>query len=130
MSEMRSRIMKAAAYLFDISAAELDSRSRVQHIMPARFAVYKALSLRKWSYSKIGKFLERDHTSILYGINRANYMIERDEAYAEKVLKLAAMRLTSVQMNAEKVESALESLREQHGWNKEYEKDKEWLIIQ
>ena len=80
MSELKRRIIKASADLFDLSAQELESQSRMSYLMPARFAIYKALHMRGWAYSRIGKLLGKDHSTIIYGISRADYMIERDEA--------------------------------------------------
>lgn len=123
MSEMRRRIMKAAADLFDMSVAELDSPARFSYIMPARFAVYKALHLRGWTYSRIGRLLGKDHSTIMYGVSRADYMIERDEEYAAQVLHLASMRLTPGPISSVALEEQLMDLREKHGWHTQYSED-------
>jgi len=115
--------MKAAADLFDMSVAELDSPARFSYIMPARFAVYKALHLRGWTYSRIGRLLGKDHSTIMYGVSRADYMIERDEEYAAQVLHLASMRLTPVPISSVALEEQLMGLRKKHGWHTQYSED-------
>lgn len=130
MSELKRRIIKASADLFDLSAQELESQSRMSYLMPARFAIYKALHMRGWAYSRIGKLLGKDHSTIIYGISRADYMIERDEEYAARVLHLASMRLMPVPIKTNTLEEQLADLREQHGWSTLKQESGEWLEIE
>ena len=65
--------------------------------MPARFALYKALQLRGWSTSKIGHAIGgRDHSTILHGIKRAEYMMERNPHFANAVQRLAELKPTAI----------------------------------
>lgn len=90
---MRKEIIKECAYLFCLDVEELVGRSHMRHICKARFALYKALHLRGGSYSAIGRAIGgRDHTTIMHGIARADYMMEKDPHYARRVKWLVAMQ--------------------------------------
>lgn len=90
---MKREIINKCAELFDIHPRDLVSNARFGFLMPARFALYKALHMRGWAYSRIGKCLDgRDHTTIIHGVDRATYMMERDPAYAQKVQILAELK--------------------------------------
>lgn len=125
MSEIKIRLLNKASELFDIHKRDLDSDIRFAFIMPARFAMYKALRERGWSYPRIGKLFGKDHSTIMYGVSRADYMIERDEEYAAQVLHLASMRLTPAPISSLSLEEQLMDLREKHGWQTEYSEDSE-----
>jgi chromosomal replication initiator protein len=90
---MKKEIINKCAELFDVHPRDLVSDARFGFLIPARFALYKALHLRGWSYARIGRGLGgRDHATIIHGVNRANYMMERDPAYAQKVEILAELK--------------------------------------
>lgn len=91
---MKKEIINKCAELFDVHPRDLVSDARFGFLMPARFALYKALHLRGWAYARIGRWLGgRDHTTIIHGVNRATYMMERDPDYEQKVIQLATMSL-------------------------------------
>ena len=68
MSEIKARLLNKASELFDVHKRDLNSRVRFAFIMPARFAMYKALRERNWSYPRIGRFSFNinDSSSFLY----------------------------------------------------------------
>lgn len=77
--------------LTGVHPRDLASRARFAFISEARFVLYKALHLRGWSYSKIGRELGRDRTSVREGVKRADYMMGRDSVFTRRVQELATM---------------------------------------
>lgn len=90
---LKSDYVKAAAEMFHVHPRDLVSHYRFNFLMLPRFALYKALRLRGWSYPQIGRLLDRDHSTIIYGIQRADYYMERDPGYAAKVKALAELQI-------------------------------------
>jgi chromosomal replication initiation ATPase DnaA len=86
---MKNEIVKLCATLFGVPVKDLVSPKRSKHIVEARFALYAALRMRGWSYPRIGRFLGRDHATVMYGVQRAEYIMERHRSYEEKVEKLS-----------------------------------------
>lgn len=94
---MKQEIIKACADMFGIHPRDLVGDARMGFLMPARFALYKAFHMRGWSYSRVGRAIGgRDHTTIMHGIARAEYMMEKDPRYAERVRQLAEMKPTAI----------------------------------
>lgn len=90
---VKQEIIKECAYLFGLDVEELVGRSHMQHICKARFALYKAFHLRGWSYSAVGRAIGgRDHTTIINGIARAEYWMEKDPRYARRIERLVTMQ--------------------------------------
>jgi chromosomal replication initiation ATPase DnaA len=89
---VKKQIVNKCADLFDLTPEVLVSRKRRKYVTYARFALYTALRRRGWSYLSIGAFLGRDHATIMYGVRAAEYLIERDEEYAEKVQTLVDLK--------------------------------------
>lgn len=85
---MKNEIIAECCNLFDIHPRDLVGPTRFGFLMPARFAMYKALASRGWAYAQIGAFLNRDRTTVRHGITRAEYMARRDPDYADKVQHL------------------------------------------
>jgi chromosomal replication initiation ATPase DnaA len=86
---MKGEIIKLCATLFEVPVKDLVSPKRSKPIVEARFALYAALRMRGWSYTRIGRFLGRDHATVMYGVQRAEYIMERHPLYEEKVEKLS-----------------------------------------
>lgn len=86
-------IAQRCCELTGVHPRDLAGRYRFAFISEARFALYKALHLRGWSYSKIGRELDRDRTSVRNGVDRANYMMVRDKTFKGIVHTLATMPL-------------------------------------
>lgn len=89
---MKQEIIIKCSELFKIHPRDLLGRYRFDFIMPARFALYKALRMRGWSYPEIGRKFDRDHSTVIYGVKRAEYMMLKDAEYAAKVVELAKMK--------------------------------------
>ena len=94
---MKSKLVELCAEMFDIHPRDLMGPYRFGFLTRARFALYKALRIRGWSYSAIGTFVGgRDHTTIIYGVRRAEYFMERNPAYAAKIKALSESRPASI----------------------------------
>jgi chromosomal replication initiation ATPase DnaA len=76
------------ARLFNIHPRDLLGTYRFRFIVRARQALYLALRRRGWSYPAIGRFLSRDHSSVIYGTKMALHLSQRDPEYAAKIERL------------------------------------------
>ena len=85
---LKSDFVNAAAEMFCIHPRDLVGPYRYQFLLPARFALSKALRLRGWTLPAIGRLVNRDHTTIIYQIERADYYMERDAGFAAKIQAL------------------------------------------
>jgi chromosomal replication initiation ATPase DnaA len=94
---VKRELVNECAKAFRVPAEVLVGRGQRLTLMPARFALYKALKLRGWSYLAIGSFLGRDHTTIMYGVKRAEWMAERDAEYADKIERIAAWKPAAIE---------------------------------
>lgn len=56
--------------LSGISQRDILGTSRAQEIMRARQLLYAVLRGVGWSYPRIGKFVGRDHTSVMSGVKQ------------------------------------------------------------
>jgi len=63
--ESAQRIASAIARRHGLEVEELLNGGRYPHLVRARRDVAVALREQRWSYSAIGRFLNRDHTSIM-----------------------------------------------------------------
>lgn len=90
---LKSDFVNAAAEMFCVHPRDLVGPYRFNFLMLPRFALYKALRMRGWSYPQIGRFLNRDHSTIIHGVDRAEWKMERDAEYAAKVKALAELKM-------------------------------------
>lgn len=128
MSEAKIRILNKASELFDLSVKELSGNQRYRYLMPARFAMYKALRVRAFSYPRIGKlFGGKDHSTIIHGVKRAEYMMERDPEYKAKVEELINTRLSPEAISLDDLEVQLSELRKANGVPDPVEDQEDWL---
>ena len=90
---LNSELVNAAAEMFHIHPRDLIGPYRFKFLMSGRFALAKALRMRGWTLSEIGRLMNRDHTSIMYQVKEAEYWMSRDQAYADKVKALAELKI-------------------------------------
>lgn len=89
-------IINYAAWLFKVDAGDLLSHKRGQRVMRARFALYLALARRNVALrgkphpTGIGRSVKRDHSTVVYGLKRAEYIAQRDPAFAAAVGRIAS----------------------------------------
>jgi len=77
------RIINEVAAIYEVSADELRSPKRNSQISKARqIAIYAVSKITELSYTEIGKeFGGRDHSTIVYAINKVKKIIEKDKSY-------------------------------------------------
>lgn len=79
----KDRCIQAAAAWIGIKPKELLGSARCRPIAYARFALMLALRREGWSLPLIGLWLgKRDHTTIMYGIARAQELLGTDADFA------------------------------------------------
>lgn len=86
-------IINETCELFKVHQRDLMGNYRFKFLMPARFALAKALRLRGWSYPQIAKGLGYHHTTGMYRVREAEYLMSRDPKFAEKVHHLANLKM-------------------------------------
>lgn len=86
-----SDIVAECANLFHINKSLIISKKRFRPAVRARQALAMALSIRGHSTSAIGRWLDRDHTTIMYNLDVAKMLMERDSIFGQKVFALAQM---------------------------------------
>lgn len=73
---------------FDVHKSDLLGNYKFGFLIPPRFALYKILRARGMSLPQIGRWCGgRDHTTIIHGIKRAEYMMEKNKEYCTKIEK-------------------------------------------
>ena len=93
---IRDAIILKASELFKVHPRDIISHHRFDFVTRARFAICKALRMRGWSYAQIGRFLKRDHSTVIHAVKRADYMMEKDPDYAEAVKALSEITVRVV----------------------------------
>lgn len=84
-------IIARAAKFAEITVAELTGQGRAQHVSRVRFAVMRTLRARGLSSPRIGALLgNRDHTTILSGLKRAEALYRSDVSFADLCDAVAA----------------------------------------
>ena len=86
-----SDIVKEGARIFNVCDKDIYKDTRFTEIMRARKALYLALFMRGASKSKIGQVMNRDHSTVMYGLKAAGVLMERDAEFKSKVEYLANM---------------------------------------
>lgn len=86
-------IVQRCAELFLIAPRDLVGRYRFDFVMRARFALYLALRLQGRSYQNIGKIVDRDHSTIMNGVDRAEWFFKRDSVFAQRVQELSQIKV-------------------------------------
>ena len=70
-SMRRHRILHEVCLEFDITLPDLMSSCKARTLVTARHCAYWLIRRLGYSFSQIGKFMDRDHSSIMYGVVRA-----------------------------------------------------------
>lgn len=86
-----SEIINKCADLFCINRDMITLKSKMRTAVRARQALAMALSIRGHSTSAIGRWLDRDHTTIMHNLDVAKKIMSRDSLFGEKVFILAQM---------------------------------------
>lgn len=86
---MKTALLAKCADMFGVTTDDILSMRRGENTLAARRAFYLAMRRRGWSFKAIGKFMGRDHTTIITGARNAAEQASYCAAYAEKIRELA-----------------------------------------
>lgn len=87
--ERFERALDRAAALFEVPRREVAGACRVKRVVRARQAVFAACYRAfDTSSTEIGWYANRDHTTVLWGIERADERWSADEDYADRVREI------------------------------------------
>lgn len=101
---LTSDLVLAGSKMFNIHPDVIYGDNRTAFICRARFGLYMALYLRGASKSQIGRIMRRDHTTVIHGITRAEWIMERDDSFKGVVNKLVSMHVDLGHREKEQVE--------------------------
>ena len=91
----KDQLLSKCSEMFDVKRHQIIGASHLKFIMPARFAMYKALRERGLSFPQIGDFMGgRHHTTIIDGVIVCERRMAADPDYAEKVNRLIELATT------------------------------------
>ncbi len=68
----RKRILYEVACHFDIKVEDISSRRRYQTLIAPRYIAAYLLREMGYSYPRIGHYLDRDHSTIVYAVSRVH----------------------------------------------------------
>lgn len=78
--------VEAVARIYRVKADEVMSHSRRDRAVKARQAVMWMLRyFRGWSYMEIGRLMNRDHSTVVYGIGRHDMRLGRQTGVSAQV---------------------------------------------
>lgn len=79
-------IMDAVSEVFDVTRDEIMCTNRSKRMTRPRFVVYYLAWLHtKRSVANIGRFMDRDHTTVMYGRDKCISLKNSEPEFAEKV---------------------------------------------
>lgn len=74
-------VFTATANYYNVSLVDMKGQSRKKEIiMPRKIAMYIAYNYGHFTQSDIGKFVNKDHTSVRYSVQQVETMLEIDES--------------------------------------------------
>lgn len=81
-----AKIINATSKVFNVRNDEIIGRTRNKAVASARQVVYMiARTSTEMTLPQIGKVMKRDHTTVLYGINKASERAEKDQQFADMI---------------------------------------------
>lgn len=84
-------IIEATAAAFEVKPRDLLSERRDHPSVSARHAaMWLARRLTLHGYPSLGQLFRRDHSSVMYGVERASARMHDDEKYASRIRRLEA----------------------------------------
>ena len=76
------RLVASACAHFGVTVDELRSQRRHGPISRARWAIAHVLIDRVgWSYPRAARLLDKDHSSLIYGVREAEKLLREDESF-------------------------------------------------
>lgn len=91
-------VLQEAGRLFGVHPRDIRGKARYEFIQPARRAFCVAMRLRGNSYPSIGRFLDRDHSTIIYAARIAEKRMAVDAEYRRKIEEMAAWQETPLRL--------------------------------
>lgn len=107
-------IMRMSAKHYGVSLEELVSPMRRRAYSKPRWAIHMALHRRKRKHCEIGRWMNRNHATIIYGIRQAEYWIERDPEFRDLIDRMASF--APVPLTQEIIESLTQSKESDNGY--------------
>lgn len=102
---LTKRVLAVACDAFGVNETELLSPRRYLYLVRARWAVMYALRAAGWSYPRIGKWMGRDHATVINGIHKARELRRSDDDFGEALVEVVrAAMVRPVPVKAELVE--------------------------
>jgi chromosomal replication initiator protein len=85
-----NQILEAVSEVFEVDRGALLGRSRAREVaLPRQIAMYLLRKEAKISLPQIGEALGgRDHTTVMYGCDKINDLLERDEQVRRRVAQV------------------------------------------
>jgi chromosomal replication initiation ATPase DnaA len=91
-SERIERGVDIAAKVFEVPHREILSKGRIPSVTRARLALYAALyDGCQTSYTEMGWRLQRDHSTLVWGVKQARAMAADDPEYATALARVCAV---------------------------------------
>lgn len=104
-----SDILTIASQLSCISTERLIGLSRLKRVVRVRQACYLVARECGHTYPQIGKYMHRDHSSVIYGAQKALDIAERDQVYSAFLDRLRRLSKSSAPFVAERLNAILVS---------------------
>jgi hypothetical protein len=92
LDNFTGQVAQLAATLYDVPVLELFNANRQHEIVRVRNAVFRVLrEVRGWSFPVIAKLVgDKDHTTVMWGIQRCEHWCFHDEEYRKRYELLLA----------------------------------------
>lgn len=84
-------VIKEACRLFDVHERDLLGPAQFNFLIPARFAVCKALVDRGNSQSQVARWMNRNRTTVRNALIKASYLSQHNPEYRAKVKALTQL---------------------------------------
>jgi chromosomal replication initiation ATPase DnaA len=91
-------VKNEALRIFDICERDLIGDNRFVEMTRPRMALYKVYRDRGMSLTQIGRYLKRDHSTVLSGLRRIEVVMEQDPTYREQVEYLASFSANNLKL--------------------------------
>lgn len=91
-------IKQEALRMFDICERDLIGDNRFVEMTRPRMALYKVYRDRGMSLTQIGRYLKRDHSTVLSGLRRIEVVMAEDPTYREQVESLASFSMNDLKL--------------------------------
>lgn len=102
------RLLLLCTVEFDICPGDLRSEKKLKNLLPPRFAMCWLARRAGYSLQQIGLVMQRDHTTVLHGVRRADDMMLRSQDYAAQVTRIEERWQGQVQQIAETARATME----------------------